>query len=253
MLSILMVAAVGAGCSGRYGGSDPLPTDETNGAQSAPPIQAIDVGSASSADCPAGGKVYSVYVDENRNGIKDLDDTILSTQIVCNGINGQDGQNGAAGENGQNGANGANGHGVVFKVLAAPVQVCPAGGSTILLATDVRDDGVYALDLPNQQAATICNGENALTPSYAPVDALHPCGNTVAFKEVLLRLQNGQVLGSFSTDMAGSLTRLAFLTDGAYVDTDGSNCAFSLSTSADGGTRSISWDGQIQKQWPVFY
>lgn len=261
-LAFLLFFALPAGCAKKSGSSED-PADSNQAAQAPDPIQAIDVASASGEQCAAGGKVYSVYLDSNRNARKDLDETVLSSQVVCNGVNGQngadgrngtDGQNGADGRNGvdgQNGSSGVNGHGVVFKVLTAPAEICANGGTTILLATDILDSGTYSASLPNQQAATICNGTNAQTPAYAPVESIQPCGDNVPYKEVLLRLQNGQVLGSFSNDMNGSMTRLAFLPDGSYVDTDGSNCQFSLSTSVDGATRSISWNGQVRMSWPM--
>jgi hypothetical protein len=124
-------------------------------------------------------------------------------------------------------------------------------GSILLLATDLYDTGIYDLTLPNQRSVTMCNGQDAVTPAYATVEPILPCGNTVAFKEVLLRLRNGQVLRSFSNDASGAMTRLAFLPDGSFIDTDNSSCTFSLSTSDDGKLRSVSWLGQVQLSWAM--
>lgn len=238
--------------------------DTSNSPQAVTGPKSIDVKSASSAQCAAGGMVYSVFIDANSNSVFDSSEEAVSSQVVCNGVNGQNGSNGA---DGANGVNGSNGHSVVFSQVAAPSNVCAAGGSTLLMALDVLDGGVYSAGLPNQQSMTICNGADgqngangangadghdgadAPVPAFSPVEAILACGATVSYKEVLLRLANGQVLGSFSDNASGANTRLAFLPDGSYVNTDGSGCSFSLSTS--GSTRSISWSGQVQLSWPV--
>ena len=120
-----------------------------------------------------------------------------------------------------------------------------------MMATDINNTGVYNSQFPNQQSMTICNGQNGVTPAFTTVETITACGNNVAYKEVLLRLQNGQVLASFSNDTGGTMTRLSFLPDGTFMNTDNSGCVFSLSTSSDGKTRSISWSGQIQQSWPM--
>jgi len=168
----------------------------------------IIVGDATAEQCPAGGKIYTVYIDVNGNGIEDAAETPLSEQIVCNGQNGHDGTSGQDGVDGQDGENGQDG-------------------------TDGRD------------------GENAPASPYTIVAAIIPCASTAPYSEVLLRLQNGQVLVSFSEKSNGQNTRLAILNDGTFTTTDGNNCTFTLSTSADGFSRSISWNDQTQFSWPV--
>lgn len=221
--------------------------------------QSVDVREASQDDCVNGGVVYTIYLDMNINSTLDTDDVIVKKYPVCNGSSGKDGSdgkdgaNGADGKNGTDGTNGKDGVGVAFKVVAADLATCPAGGSTILMASDPTNSGVYDVTSANQQAMTICNGQNEQEPSYTPVEPIMACGESVAYKEVLLRLSNGQVLGSFSNDVGGTMTRLAFLPDGTFMNTDISACVFSLSTSADGKTRSISWAGQVQKSWEIQY
>lgn len=207
----------------------------------APVGQSVEVRSAAVEECQTGGIVYVVYIDVNVSGSFDEEDSIIKQFAVCNGTNGA------------NGSDGKDGNGVAFAVVNASAEQCPSGGSTILMATDVGNTGVYDVNASNQQSMTICNGQNAVAPAYTPVEPIYACGNNVAYKEVLLRLSNGQVLGSVSDNTSGKMTRLAFLTDGNFVNTDNSGCNFSLSTSGDGKSRSISWFGKIQKSWPISY
>lgn len=204
--------------------------------------QSVDVRVASIDECVSGGIIYTIYLDTNLNSSFDEEDTIVKKYPVCNGSSGADGKDGT---------NGHDGNGVAFNVVAADMSSCPNGGSTVLMATDIGNTGIYDITAPNQQSMTICNGLNAQVPSYTPVEPITACGDTVAYKEVLLRLSNGQVLGSVSNDIGGTMTRLAFLPDGNFMNTDNSGCNFSLSTSADGNTRSISWSGSVQKSWSI--
>lgn len=237
------------GCTDR---TEVVPTTAPNVQKisDAQPSQSVDVRPASIQECGHGGIVYTVYVDLNSNTTLDIDDQIVRNYAVCNGSNGSDGKDGT---NGADGTNGKDGNGVAFAVVNASVQQCSSGGSTILMATDVGNTGIYDVTAPNQKSMTICNGQNAVTPAYAPVETIQACGNNVAYKEVLLRLSNGQVLGSFSNDTGGTMTRLAFLPDGEFMNTDNSGCQFSLFTSSDGKTRSVSWSGQVQKSWSISY
>lgn len=165
------------------------------------------------------------------------------SNVVCNGAVG------ATGATGQAGRAGSNGHSMVFSVAAAPVSVCPAGGSTIVMALDINDTGSYSALYPNQQAMTVCNGKNATSTGYEIIKPIMPCGNNVVAKEVLLLLGNGQVLASYSATMSGSETRLSFIPDGTFQDTDSSRCVFTLATR--GTTRSISWLGATQLSWQM--
>jgi hypothetical protein len=199
-----------------------------------------------SESCVSGSGLQISYgLDLDRSGILDASE-ITKSEILCDGNNGDTGAAGPAG---------SNGHSVVFAVVPAPIQVCPAGGVTTLMALDTLDIGVYSALDPDQSSMTICNGsngqdgQNAIIGAYTPVDAIMPCGNAVAYKEVLLRLNNGQLLASFSDNIQGLNTRLSLLPDGSYIDTDDSNCNFSVSTSDQ--TRSISWFGHVQQSWPI--
>lgn len=174
----------------------------------------IAVGPASPTECTAGGYVYQVYRDSNGNGLFDDSETLMSRQTLCHGTNGVDGINGQNGIDGQNGVDGQDG----------------ADGQN---GADGRD------------------GTDATVSLFTPIEILTPCGNTVPYKEILLRLKNGQVMAVVSNNTQGDMTRLALVTDGTFMSTDGSNCIFTLSTSADGLTRSLSWNNQVQNQWPL--
>jgi hypothetical protein len=200
--------------------------------------------SIDSATCAAGaGLQINSGFDLDGNGELEPSE-YQKNQLLCDG---RDGAMGSAGPAGHDGAN------FQMQALVAAPALCPAGGSTLLMALDINHNGFYSAGDPEQQSLTLCNGENAPPTAYSPVAAIRPCGDTVPYKEVLLRLANGQILGSFSNDTNGTMTRLSFLPDGTFMDTDGSSCAFSLSTSADHLSRSISWSGSVQEQWLVHY
>lgn len=277
--------------------------------------QLISVLDATGEQCPAGGKVYSVYTDDNNNFQLDPTEEVLSSQKVCTGAAGSTGATGSTGQNGSNamismnrvtveleacashsgvqlstgvdlnknnnldaseitqttilcdgstgatggtGATGAagpagnNGHNAVFSIVPASASVCPNGGSVIMMALDTNNQGIYTTLLPQQQSATICNGMNGMAAAASPyqiADVIRPCGITVANKEVLLRLENGQILASVSDTVSGYNTRLAFVNDGNYVNTDPSACTFSITT--QNKTRSVSWNGSVQVSWQM--
>ena len=246
-MKLSLIAAVGISLSAcaRYGYPQ-VTTDPDQKGLGSTPGPGLAVAPATTEQCVAGGLIYTVYVDQNRNGTFEEDETVTSTQVVCNGMNG---------------TNGANGHSIVFQTVSAPADLCTNGGTTIVMALDINDTGEYHASLPQQRAMTLCNGVNgtngtngadgaaAPIPMYAAVDSIQPCGNTAAYKEVLLRLQSGQVLASFSNDTTGTMTRLAFIPDGTYMTTDSTSCQFALAT--NGSIRSVSWFGQIQKLWEM--
>jgi len=193
------------------------------------------------ATCASGSGIQiNSGADTNSDGLLEPSE-ITNTQVVCDGSNGAIGAAGPAG---------SNGHNIVYAVTAASTTTCPDGGSTVLMALDVNNTGEYCALDPNQQSIVLCNGKNAPLSPYLPIQPIMPCGNNVAYKEVLLRLSNGQVLAAFSDNVGGLNTRLTLLPDGSYIDTDDSNCQFSLLTSNDQATRSISWFGKVQISWP---
>lgn len=146
------------------------------------------------------------------------------------------------------GVAGPRGYSVLIEQAEALPDQCPAGGTVIVTATDVNMDGRIGQDDSNYRSTLICNGapgmagQDAPLSMYTPVRVITPCGPTSAtYKEVLLLLEDGSLLSSFSDNQSGFNTRLAFLPDGSYMDTDGSNCQFNVIT--NGSTRSVIWAG----------
>jgi hypothetical protein len=168
------------------------------------------------------------------------------------GIQGDPGTNGT---NGTNGANGTNGYSSLTSLIAATVLQCPNGGVTILTGLDLdRDSNLSGLEVTS--SATVCNGANGAsgqagtngtnganggTISFSLVQAIMPCGSSSSpWKEVLLGLQGGQLLSSFSENANGLNTRFSFIPNGTYQDTDSSGCNFTVT--GDGSTVSdIGW------------
>lgn len=198
-------------------------TSTGNSAQSVSTVSdAMSVSQATSGQCANGGDVYTVYSDNNQNGVFDSADTVLSKQIVCNGVNGETGATGATGAQGPAGPSGA----------AAP----PSSSSS-----------------PSSSQTPV----EVITPCGATSAA--SAGGTskpVVNKEVLLRLADGEVLGVVSDAASGLNTRLTVLADGSFTDTDSTLCSFTLATAIDAKTgaktRSISWSGVVQESWTLF-
>jgi hypothetical protein len=150
-------------------------------------------------------------------------------------------------ENGSDGQSGANGYSSLINIIAS-ASSCANGGITVISGLDSNSDGILTSTDTNIKTAEICNGENGQdgqdgkTPAFSAVSTIAPCGNTVAWKEQLLCLGNGKILASFSENVNGLNTRLAFITDGSYLNTDSSNCSFNINTLSDGSTQ-VSWNG----------
>lgn len=242
--------------------------------------QRISTSPATSEQCKSGGTVYVIYTDTNNNFNRDAEEPIQSEQVICNGTNGfdtlfaiervttsfcpsttglqinfgLDTNRSAQLEPSEYGqpqilCDGEAGASLAFQIITAPDDACPNGGSTIFVSFDENRSGVYNPLSDHQQSTTICNGTNASVAAYTPVAPIYVCGHQGSFDEVLLRLESGQILASFSAQANGQNTRLVFLPDGDYQTTDGRNCSFSIRTSHE--ARSISWEGQIQASWPM--
>lgn len=73
------------------------------------------------------------------------------------------------------------------------------------------------------------DGTNAELNESSIVAVLDPCGDSaVAQDELLLVLNNGQIVVSFSDNTSGLNTRLTTLNPGSYQTSDGSNCKFDI-------------------------
>lgn len=220
-----------------------------------PPM--MDISIASSLECQSGGTVIQIFNDRNSNGLFDEAENLIRRQIVCNGRDGAQGVDGIDGTDGRDGLN------MVFQTTPAALEECAAGGTTLIMALDSDRSGSLSVTDQNFQSLSICNGADGVNGEdgsdgadaslnrFSPIDVIFACGESSPYKEVLLRLQGGQVLASFSNNAQGDMTRLALLPDGTFMNTDNSGCVFSLSTSPDGATRSISWGQQVQSSWPL--
>lgn len=189
------------------------------------------------------------------------------------GCSGADGTNGTNGTNGSNGANGAQGYGAGLTVtqLAVGNPNCPAGGVSLVNFQDLNNSGVQIPADPILGLSYVCNGTNGTngtngqaglngtngtnggTVTFNLVQVIEPCGAASSpWKEVLLGLQGGQILSDFSETSSGQNTRLSFVPNGSYVDTDESGCNFTVS--GDGSTWSeISWaaGSNSYSSWPA--
>ena len=196
---------------------------------------------ASSEQCPAGGIEITV-TEVDGNG--DVMSNATTSSVLC------DGQDGATGTTGLNGVS------VVFTSTPASLSECRAGGTVIVMASDSAGTGLYSTADANQESAVICNGTagqngsngtngtNGVNATVSPftIDAMiTPCGpNSSPYKENLICLADGSILCDFSNNMAGSNTRMAFLSVGSYEDTDSSGCQFAVTSDGNNGL-TVSW------------
>lgn len=148
---------------------------------------------------------------------------------------------------GPSGAPGVNGHSAVFTTLSASVSQCSNGGTILVVAIDLDDNGQLDTTDGNIQTVTTCNGLNgadgqdgqdgddgqdAPPTALTPVALLNPCGDAPSIHdEVLIKLADGTLLASFSDNANGANTRFSLLTAGNYRTTDGDNCTFTVDAS----------------------
>lgn len=146
-----------------------------------------------------------------------------------------------------------NGLSTVVAILPATSLQCANGGNVIITALDQNGNEQVDPSDSNFEEAIVCNGSDGAqgspgTPgttsitTFSAVNVIQPCGaNSSPYKEVLLCLADGQILGSFSDNANGQNTRFAFIPAGSYDDTDSSGCNFNVSSDGDGGSI-VSWN-----------
>lgn len=138
---------------------------------------------------------------------------------------------------GPKGAPGTNGISPVITAIPATSAQCPTGG----LAFTITDANGTSLPYP------VCNGSQS---PLAQVALLAPCGiSSSNWKEQLILLNDGSLLGTFSENLSGQDTRLALIPDGSYIDTDESGCNFNINTS--GTTRTLAWGAGSSSNQPA--
>ena len=118
-----------------------------------------------------------------------------------------------------------------FSIVPAATNVCAHGGFTITLVDSAHSETVSVCNGnqgSNGSAGT--DGSNGGTVSLNLVQVIQACGSQSSpYKETLLGLQGGQILGSFSETTGGQNTRLIFLQNGTFQNTDSSGCQFTIS------------------------
>lgn len=128
----------------------------------------------------------------------------LATVILLSGCT----YKGRTGDRGPAGVSGIDGESCTVEQEAnGSVIMCPDGTSAVVL------NGQDGLD-----------GQDASQSAYSVVDIIRPCPGP-GYREVLLRLENGNLLAHYSD---GQKEFLSFLTPGNYQLTDGSNCSFTV-------------------------
>lgn len=183
----------------------------------------------------------------------------LLLSVVLSGC-GFEGDRGLTGPQGASGTPGQSAQTPIFKFIrfSSDTAVCPSGsgviiqvlrpptlfGGTTVEAQSVICDGLNGVDGPigpeGPQGDPGADGEDGATPAASPYEVtqvIDPCGDASGiYDEVILKMANGTLIGSFSDNSEGRNTRLSLLTPGSYVTTDGSNCHFSVSVNG-----SITW------------
>ncbi len=165
-----------------------------------------------------GGFAYTHFIDRNNDGIHNEGEAVVSTNTLCNGATGHAGVDGTSSS---------------VSVSTDNAQSCPAGGWILSVINGTQAAVHYPL----------CNGtpgHDTAPPALSLIRFIAPCGmSSSAWKEQLIAFSDGSLMGTFSNTLAGDHTRLAFISDGGYIDTDDSGCTFSVSSS--GGIRTVSW------------
>lgn len=136
------------------------------------------------------------------------------------------------GPQGVAGESGFDGHDALIEVLPLAVS-CPAGGYSLLTATDSNSNGLIDSTDKNYSLVDVCNGVSGNDGAVGPSGILaiiDPCSDFPGVHdEVLIRLSDGRLLASFSNNVNGDYTRFSILQSGVgYKSTDGSNCFFSV-------------------------
>ena len=162
---------------------------------------------ASEQECPAGGTVFKVGVDDDRNGVLDLPGEVDSTQVVCNGSNG---------------SNGADGMSVA--VNATPFSgsqgTCTNGGVKVEAGPDANADGTPDTVL---NTTYVCNGTGGADGNTGAAGA-SVAVKTTAFSGNQNGCSNGGVTveAGIDTDGSGALDGSETATSTSYV-CNGSN------------------------------
>ena len=241
--TLCVVVALG-GCTGLEGVTGPKGDDGQSGTDGTAGVSTLLIlqRQEAAAGCNGGpGVVAASYLDVDGSGTVTTGDRLVSQAVVCDGANGT---NGAPGEQGPAGPAGSDGASCTVQTVAAdPSGPAPNGGalltcsappprwsSMVLLATRARR---VSRARPRRQPRTRSSRSSTLA-------AMRPESSTRCSSA---RRRTGHP--PFSDDGGGTNTRLSILIDGSFTTSDGSSCAFAVSTdtSTTPAIRTISWSG----------
>lgn len=164
------------------------------------------------------------------------------------GLNGTNGVDGANGSDGAAGSNGLNSLVTANRSDSIDSLICE-DSSGVVITVGLDDNNNNILDASEQDSvAFVCDGLAGPAGPQGPqgntgpqgpagpvspmsiVSVIDPCGDAPGiYDEVLLKLQNGTIIASFSDNANGKNTRFSLLVPGNYVTTDDSSCAFNVS------------------------
>lgn len=193
-------------------------------------------------------------VERSNPGCTIISETDESITIKC-GNSESSIPKGTNGKDGKDGSDGADGFSSLIHIIEE--SSCEAGGYTILTALDSNSNGIIDSADDNMQVAEVCNGVDGLDGQdgkdgidgidgkdgkdgqdgkdavFQPVEVIDPCGDMPGVNdEVLLKLPSGMIIALFMDNAGGKNTRLASLSAGDYMTTDGTKCYFRVQ--ADG-------------------
>jgi hypothetical protein len=88
-----------------------------------------------------------------------------------------------------------------------------------------------------QNSVNLASSQIVALQQNANISSLiDPCGDGAGFDEVLFRLSDGRIVGSFSENVYGLNTRFSVLTAGNYQTTDNTGCRFTVNANG-----SLTW------------
>ncbi len=118
---------------------------------------------------------------------------------------------------------------MIFSLLVLALAGCSKDHYIQGPKGDKGDQGEVGPQGP--QGVAGADGQDAI------LEIIDPCGdNPSKVDEVLLRLADGSLVGLFAKNHNGNYPRLAVITDGKYITTDGTYCAFTVDSEGQ-----VSW------------
>jgi hypothetical protein len=148
-------------------------------------------------------------------------------------IPGPVGPQGVSGKNAKNGENGLNSFINTYRSNLIDPSICLTS-SGVVVESGLDENKNNFLEVTEVSSlAFVCDGEQGTAGPTSPNsinEVIDPCGDAPGiFDEVLLRLESGVILASFSDNSSGLNTRFSVLEEGSYMTTDNSGCSFKVS------------------------